>query len=60
MEANLFATGEKHTAETANMSDVPQRRIPDYTVFDGGLLQKLGFFLIGFLAGFFVLFIFYK
>lgn len=60
MEDNFFAAGTQATVDAAVQASAPQGNIPDYTKFDGGIGQKLLFFLMGFLAGFFVLFVFYQ
>ncbi|GHU93293.1 hypothetical protein FACS1894208_02530 [Clostridia bacterium] len=62
MNNNIFAPDIEETAQTATTPSTSARRLktPDYSVSPSGLFDHIVAFLIGFIAGFAVLFIFYK
>ena len=60
MKNNLFVPTAETVAEPSVQSRVRQLTVPDYTQSPCGVLDHILAFLIGFTAGFAVLFIFYK
>lgn len=61
MKKNIFAEAPtEEAAERPARREVPQLRIPDYTVSNSTVFDHILAFAMGFAAGFLVLFIFYK
>ena len=61
MKTNLFAQPEvQETRETGRSAGAPALTVPDYTVSRCTVWDHVLAFLVGFAAGFLVLFIFYK
>lgn len=61
MKTNLFAQPEvQETRETGRSAGAPALTVPDYTVSRCTVWDHILAFLVGFAAGFLVLFIFYK
>ncbi|MDR2360815.1 MAG: type II secretion system F family protein [Oscillospiraceae bacterium] len=59
MNNNIFAITAEKTAEAARAS-ARRLKAPDYSVSPSGVFDHIAAFIIGFAAGFAVLFIFYK